>query len=105
MPATLQRRPDGALHYVTGSMGSGKTTLVRQATLAAPRALYWDGKGIDWGARERCRVVDLHQLRAVLFAPTGRYSVRVQVSKRKLREVLPPGVDLGAPPAGRDRRR
>ncbi len=62
-------------------MGSGKTTLVRQATLGAPRALYWDGKGIDWGARERCRVVDLHQLRAVLFAPAGRFSVRVQVTK------------------------
>lgn len=81
MPATLQRRSDGTLHYVTGSMGSGKTSLVRQATLAAPRALYWDGKGIDWGPRERCRVVDLHELRAVISAPAGRFSVRVPATK------------------------
>jgi hypothetical protein len=81
MPATLQRRSDGTLHYVTGSMGSGKTSLVRQATLSAPRALYWDGKGIDWGARERCAVIGPHELRAALFAPRGRFSYRVPVSR------------------------
>lgn len=81
MPATLQRRPDGVLHYVTGSMGSGKTTLVRQAVAPAPRLLAWDGKGIDWGARERCRVVGPHELRRALFAPAGRFSYRVPVSR------------------------
>lgn len=78
----LQRRPDGTLHYVTGSMGSGKTTLVRNGVRSARRLLAWDGKGIDWGEREGCTVLtSAHELRAVLFASAGRYSYRVPVSR------------------------
>lgn len=78
-----ERREDGALIYVTGSMGSGKTTWVRQQVKAAPRLLVWDGKGIDWGARERCAVVESAQeLRGHATSATrGRYSFRVPVSR------------------------
>jgi hypothetical protein len=77
----LELRSDGTLHYVTGSMGSGKTSWVRQRVDRAPRLLVWDGKGIDWGARERCQVVGPHELRAALFNARGRYSYRVPVSR------------------------
>lgn len=66
-------------------MGSGKTTWVRQQVKAVTRLLVWDGKGIDWGERERCRVITSPQdLRAVLFKSDGRisrYSYRVPVSR------------------------
>lgn len=77
----LERRHDGTLHYVTGSMGSGKTSWVRAKVVSAARLLVWDGKGIDWGTRERCRVVGPHELRSALFASAGRYSYRVPVSR------------------------
>jgi hypothetical protein len=78
---TYERRADGVLHYVTGSMGSGKTTWVRERVAGAARLLVWDGKGIDWGDRERCRIVGPHELRAQLFAPSARLSYRVPVSR------------------------
>jgi hypothetical protein len=79
---TLQRRTDGTLHYVTGSMGSGKTTHVKQRVRKARRVLAWDGKGIDWGERDGFRVVtSFAELRAALFVKAGRISVRVPVTK------------------------
>lgn len=83
-PPTIrnERRPDGTLVYVTGSMGSGKTTWAKQRVKSARRLLVWDGKGIDWGERERCKVIaSFAELRAALFNATGRYSVRVPVTK------------------------
>lgn len=79
--ARHERRADGVLEYVTGSMGSGKTTHVKQATSSASRLLAWDGKGIDWGPRDRCQVIGPHELKAALFAPRGRFSYRVPVTK------------------------
>jgi hypothetical protein len=78
-----ERRADGLLVYVTGSMGSGKTTWVYQGTKKASRLLAWDGKGIDWGPRQRCGVVEsFTELRALLFsAKPLRISVRVPVTK------------------------
>ncbi len=78
----LQRRRDGTLTYVTGSMGSGKTSWVRSQVGSARRLLVWDGKGVDWGAAERCAVLDSAQgLRAAIFEPAARLSVRWPVSK------------------------
>jgi hypothetical protein len=55
---------------------------VKQRVKAARRLLVWDGKGIDWGERDRCRIVESpHELRAQLFAATGRISYRVPVTK------------------------
>lgn len=78
-----QRRRDGALVYVTGSMGSGKTSWVRERVASARRLLVWDGKGVDWGERERCQVIgSLHELRSLaLEAGPMRVSVRVQVTR------------------------
>ncbi len=78
-----EQRPDGLLVYVTGSMGSGKTTWVRQRVKDARRLLVWDGKGIDWGERERCRVIESpHELRAVLLERRpARLSYRVPISR------------------------
>ena len=78
-----ERRPDGALIYVTGSMGSGKTSWVKRRVKKARRVLAWDGKGIDWGERDGFRVVEsLQELRAQLFGKGPmRISVRVPVSK------------------------
>lgn len=64
-------------------MGSGKTTWVKQRVKPARRLLVWDGKGIDWGERDRCRVVtDFAELRK-LSTQRGpmRISVRVPVSR------------------------
>jgi len=84
-PQTIrkERRPDGLLIYVTGSMGSGKTSWVKQRVKSARRMLVWDGKGIDWGERDRCRVVEsFTELRALLFHKgPARISVRVPVTK------------------------
>lgn len=78
-----ERRADGTLVYVTGSMGSGKTTWGKQRVRDARRLLVWDGKGIDWGERDRCRVIESPQaLRAVLFdQKPARLSYRVPVSR------------------------
>lgn len=64
-------------------MGSGKTSWVKQRVKSARRLLVWDGKGIDWGERDRCRVVEsLPALRAMLFdKKPSRISVRVPVTK------------------------
>lgn len=83
-PKTLkQKRPDGVLCYVTGSMGSGKTSWVKRQVKKARRVLVWDGKGIDWGESDRFRVVTTpHELRALLFERTAqRVSYRVPVSR------------------------
>lgn len=78
-----ERREDGALIYVTGSMGSGKTSWVKQQVRRASRLLVWDGKGIDWGERERCTVITTApELRRIATsAHRGRYSYRVPVSR------------------------
>jgi hypothetical protein len=78
-----EKRQDGTLVYVTGSMGSGKTSWVRQRVAGAPRLLVWDGKGIDWGPRERCTVIESPAaLHARLFSrEPQRLSYRVPVSR------------------------
>jgi hypothetical protein len=78
-----QLRSDGTLYYVTGSMGSGKTSWIKQRVKSSRRVLVWDGKGIDWGERDGFRVVDSpHELRRVLFgANQQRISYRVPISK------------------------
>jgi hypothetical protein len=78
-----ERREDGRLIYVTGSMGSGKTSWVRDQVKGARRLLVWDGKGIDWGERQRCRVIESpRELRALLFdRKPHRISYRVPVSR------------------------
>lgn len=78
---SLQQRNDGTLIYVTGSMGSGKTSWVRRRVAKARRLLVWDGKGIDWGQGQGCTVITHpHALRAVLTRP-GRWSYRVPVTR------------------------
>jgi hypothetical protein len=81
----LQQRPDGILTYVTGSMGSGKTSWVKSQVRAAPRLIAWDGKGIDWGPRDGCQVVNLEQLRTIVASARVngrmRLSVRVPVTR------------------------
>lgn len=79
----VELRPDGVLVYVTGSMGSGKTSWVKDRVRKASRLLCWDGKGIDWGPRERCTVVESpHALRALLFHKgPQRISYRVDVTR------------------------
>lgn len=62
-------------------MGSGKTTWVRQRVRGARRLLVWDGKGIDWGERERCKVIGLADLRGLALAKAGRLSVRAPVTR------------------------
>jgi hypothetical protein len=64
-------------------MGSGKTSWVRERTRRARRVLVWDGKGIDWGAREGFEVVtSLAQLQSRIMQPGPmRLSVRVVVSR------------------------
>lgn len=78
-----ERRRDGVLYYVTGSMGSGKTSWVKQQVARSRRLLAWDGKGIDWGARDGCTIVtDPRDLRRVLFdAGAQRISYRVPVTR------------------------
>lgn len=82
----IQQRPDGILTYVTGSMGSGKTSWVKSKVRASPRLLAWDGKGIDWGPRDGCQVVNLAQLRDIVTTARVngrmRLSVRVPVSRK-----------------------
>lgn len=82
LPRT-EHREDGILVYVTGSMGSGKTTWIKQDVRASRRLLVWDGKGIDYGERERCRVITSpHELRTlVLHRGPMRLSYRVPVTK------------------------
>lgn len=79
----LQKRTDGALYYVTGSMGSGKTSWIKQRVKPARRVLVWDGKGIDWSERDNFRVIESPQaLRAVLFGVNQqRISYRVPISR------------------------
>lgn len=78
-----ETRRDGVVTLVTGSMGSGKTTWVRQQVQRARRMLVWDGKGIDWGADQGCVVVDdpLH-LRRLIFGPAARISYRVPATPK-----------------------
>lgn len=83
----LQTRPDGLLHYVTGSMGSGKTTWCKVQLQRARRLLAWDGKGIDWGPRDGCRVIDLAELQRIvadrrMCRAKLRLSVRVEVTRK-----------------------
>lgn len=83
----LVTRPDGLLRYVTGSMGSGKTSWCKGELRSAPRLLCWDGKGVDWGPRDGCRVIDLGGLRRIvtdkrLCRAKLRLSVRVEVSRK-----------------------
>lgn len=79
----LQQRPDGTLTYVTGSMGAGKTTHVKGKVRKSRRLLVWDGKGIDWGARDGCTIItSLAELRRIATSKgNGRWSVRVTVNK------------------------
>jgi len=79
----LQQRSDGTLYYVTGSMGSGKTSWIKQRVKSLRRVLVWDGKGIDWGERDGFRVITSpHVLRSVLFGVNQqRISYRVPVTK------------------------
>lgn len=76
----IQQRPDGILTYVTGSMGSGKTSWVKSKVRGAARLLCWDGKGIDWGARDGCTVIDLAELRRIVT--DGRVNGRMRLSVR-----------------------
>lgn len=78
-----EQRPDGTLYYVTGSMGSGKTSWVRERNRAARRMLAWDGKGVDWGPAQRCQVLgSLEELRSrALSSAPARLSVRVPVTR------------------------
>lgn len=64
-------------------MGSGKTSWVRDRVRRARRLLVWDGKGIDWGERQGCRVASsLYDLKASAVDPGPlRLSVRVPVSR------------------------
>ncbi len=64
-------------------MGSGKTSWVRDRVRASRRLIVWDGKGIDWGERQGCRVVtSLHDLKACAMDPVQmRMSVRVPVTR------------------------
>lgn len=64
-------------------MGAGKTTHVKAKVRKSRRLLVWDGKGIDWGARDGCTIVtSLAELKriAVTKGP-GRYSVRLAVNR------------------------
>lgn len=78
-----EQRADGLLIYVTGSMGSGKTTWVKQRVRKSRRVLVWDGKGIDWTERDGFTIVNsLPALRAMLFNKRpARISVRVPVCR------------------------
>lgn len=78
-----QRRPDGALYYITGSPGAGKTTWARERVRRAARLVVWDGKGVDWGDRQGCDVdYGLHGLKqCALAAGALRLSVRVAATR------------------------
>ncbi len=78
-----QRRADGTLAYVTGSPGAGKTSWVRDRVRRARRLLVWDGKGIDWGPRQDCEVLQsLSELKArALGAGAMRVSIRIPVTR------------------------
>lgn len=78
-----ERRPDGVLVYVTGSMGSGKTSWVHGRVKTSRRLLVWDGKGIDWGPAQRCEVITSPQeLHARIMRRTAaRLSYRVPVTR------------------------
>lgn len=64
-------------------MGSGKTSWVRERVSGAQRLLVWDGKGIDWGTRERCTVVTAFAGLNTRLLKLGaqRTSVRVSVNR------------------------
>lgn len=84
-PRRRERRPDGRIILVTGSTGAGKTAWTMQQVAHEPRLLVWDAKA-EWGARERCRVLDGSNAFEKLIAATiplqpGRIAYRVPVSR------------------------
>lgn len=65
------RRVSGKLYVTTGASQSGKTTITRQATAAAPRLSVWDPKG-QYAREDQCeRVTDKRKLLSLMRNCTG----------------------------------